>query len=241
MGPGPLRRVAQEVARVQFLAIEAEGVPDIAGARRVYGLPPALADEDVAKVVFHHQLQDRPRMPHLATHLRSVAAISLVLCRDDRMQRRDLSVTEEGERALLQELTGVFSADKGPLVVWDGQRDMFSWLSLRALVNGVSWELPAAVRLEDELGLTANPIARHELARRLGIAAIEIPDDETSWQGILDTGMTGAVERCALNAAATTRLWLLSCLTRSTITLDDHDALADQLARVSPLQETDAV
>lgn len=239
MGPGPLRRVAQEIARVQFLAIEAEGVPDIAGARQVYGIPPALPDEDVAKVVFHHHLQDRPGMPYLATHVRSVAAISLVLCRDDRLQRHDLSLAEEGERVLLQDLARIFSADKGPLVVWDGRRDLFSWLSLRALVNGVSWELPATVRLEDELGLTANPIPRHELARRLGIAAIEIPEDETSWQGILERGMTSAVERCALNAAATARLWLLSRLTRGAITLDDHDALADHLGRVFPVREPD--
>jgi hypothetical protein len=100
--------------------------------------------------------------------------------------------------------------------------------------------LPDTVQLESELGLGKNPVPRHELARRLDIAAIEIPDDETNWQDVREDGMTRAVERCARNAAATAGLWLRSCLTRGTLSVDDHEALADQLSCMVPVRTTDA-
>lgn len=227
---------------MDFLVIEAEGLPDIAGARQVYGLAPDLADKDVAKVMFHHHLHSGDAASFLPPHLRTIAAVSLVRCRDDRMERQDLSATAGGERELLGELARAFARQMGPFLVWDGGRNVSTWFAVRALVHRTTWGRSRAQRLEAEVELdpTVPVIARHHLAGRLDIRCAAIPHDESNWQAFRQAGEGRLVERCALNAVATTHLWLRHCLVRDAITADEHKALSDQLTRMTARRMTDA-
>lgn len=225
---------------MDFVVLEAEGLPDIPGGRQVYGLASGLAEKDVAKVMFHHHRQSGGGAPFLAPQLRALAAVSLVRCREDRLDRRDLSATAGGEGALLEGLARALARQQGPLLVWDGGRNVSAWLAVRTLVHRTTWGRPPVQRVETELDLAGPRIPRHDLAARLGIGSVPVPDDESSWEAYREQGEGRLAARCALNAAATARLWLDHCLARDAIAADDHGALAAQLLRVTPPPVTDA-
>ena len=225
---------------MEFLVIEAEGLPDIAGGRQMYGLAPGLPDREVAKVMFHHHLHGGGGAPFLGPHLRAIAAVSLVRCRDERLQRTDLKSAPNGEREVLGELVRISSREHGSLLAWDGERNVSTWLNLRALIHGTSWNPPVVKRVESELDLADTRIDRHHLASRLAIAAVEMPDDQTGWEHFRQTGIAGAVGRCAVNAMATAHLWLRHCLARDVVTADEYEALSDQLSRMTLPPLTDA-
>lgn len=210
--------------------LEVEALPDIAGARRVYGLAREVSDKDVAKVIFHHHgRSDAGRF--LAPHLRTIVAVSLLRFRDECLTRALWSVDEEGsEETLIGTLQRQLSAVSGDLVVWDGGRDLAGFFSIRAMVTQRALSPPRMLCLDRVLGADARPdMNRSDLAKRLGIDGEAIPTDEVNWDLFRHEGMAPLLQRCASNATATMKLWLAHGVATGNITVDDHELLLNQL------------
>ena len=214
--------------------LEVEALPDVAGARRVYGLGREVSDKDVAKVIFHHHgRSDAGRF--LAPHLRRIVAVSLLRFRDECLTRALWSVEEEGSEAtLIERLQRHLSAVPGDLVVWDGGRDLAGLFRVRAMVTQRILSPPRMLRLDRILGADArSDMNRNDLAKRLGIPGEGIPADEVNWDVFRHEGMAPLLRRCASNAAATMKLWLAHGVATGEITVDDHELLLSQLDRLT--------
>jgi predicted PolB exonuclease-like 3'-5' exonuclease len=212
--------------------LDVEALPDVAGARRVYGLGREVSDKDVAKVIFHHHgRSDAGRF--LAPHLRTIVAVSLLCVRDERLTRSVWSVEEGDEGTLIEKLHRQLSAVPGDLVVWDGGRNLPALFSVRAMVTRRAMSPRRMLDLDRMLGANARSDMQHsELAKRLGIPGEEIPTDEVNWDVFRDKGMAPLLQRCASNATATMKLWLAHGLATGEVTADDYELLWNQLDRL---------
>ena len=64
------------------LAFDIETIPDVAGIRRIHGLPADLADREVAELAFQMR-RTKTGSDFLPPHLQKVAVISCVLRNDE--------------------------------------------------------------------------------------------------------------------------------------------------------------
>lgn len=213
---------------MDFLVVEAEGLPDIAGGRRVLGLAANTADKTVAKVVFHHQLHRYGGAPFLSPHLRTLAVVCLLRCRDEELYLDTLSAADCAEPVMLGEIRQCLTRS-GEAVYWDGGRDMAAWLLGRALVGETAFSPLASLPLEAQLGLAIATADRCEIARRFGFECDQVPGDEANWDHYLEVGYAGMVSRCVRNALATARIFLRHRLVGGVITPEDHRLLGQRL------------
>lgn len=235
VGAGCFGRLAQKVA-MSFLIVEAEGIPDVDGGRRVYGLEPDLGDRAVVKVMSHYHLQHHGRSaPFFEHHLRSVAAVSLLHCRDEEVREIGLSIDHASEREMIEAVQNRISACDGTPVFWDGARDVAVWLTMRAMLHGCRLDLRHQPPVEHMLGLSVTRTRRHHLAKRFGMDAYAVPDDEQNWQVVRQQGgLASVVVRCASNARATAMLWYRYRLVNGDMTRDEYDAVAEGLEDHKP-------
>ena len=115
------------------LAFDIETVPDVAGIRRIHGLPADLPDREVAEIAFQKR---RAQLGHdfLAPHLHRVAVISCVMRGDDGIKVFSL----EGEEAdVIRRFYEGVEKFVPQLVSWNGGGFDLPVLNYRALVHGV--------------------------------------------------------------------------------------------------------
>jgi 3'-5' exonuclease len=119
------------------LAFDIETVPDCAGILRLYDLPDALPDSEVAEVAFQKR-RAQSGTDFLAPHLHKVVVISCVLREGDELKVFSIGVPERGERAAIQKFFDGVEKYVPQLVSWNGGGFDLPVLNYRALVNGVS-------------------------------------------------------------------------------------------------------
>ncbi len=122
------------------LAFDIETIPDVAGIRRLHGLPADLPDREVAEVAFQRR-RTQTGSDFLPPHLQKVAVISCVLRGDDGLKIFSL---EGEEKDLIQRFYSGIEKYVPQLVSWNGGGFDLPVLNYRALIHGVSaplfWE-----------------------------------------------------------------------------------------------------
>jgi len=126
------------------LAFDIETIPDISGLRRIYGLPEAMSDGDVAELAFHRRRQSSGT-DFLPLHLHKVAAIACALRERNSFTVWSLGDAQEGEAVLLQRFFDGVEKYTPQLVSWNGGGFDLPVLHYRSLVHGVKarryWDL----------------------------------------------------------------------------------------------------
>jgi predicted PolB exonuclease-like 3'-5' exonuclease len=116
-----------------ILAFDIETIPDVAGMRKLYGLPADLPDGEVAEVVFQMR-RVKTGSDFLPVHLQKVAVISCVLRGDDGIKVFSL----EGEEAdVIRRFYEGVEKFVPQLVSWNGGGFDLPVLNYRALMHGV--------------------------------------------------------------------------------------------------------
>jgi len=125
-----------------ILVFDIETVPDVEGARRLYGLD-GLSDQDVAKAMFHKRRQEAGT-EFLRHHLHRVVAIAVALRSGDRFAVWSLGEVDSPEREIIQRFFDGIERYTPTLVSWNGLGFDLPVLHYRALRHGVSapryWE-----------------------------------------------------------------------------------------------------
>jgi len=119
------------------LAFDIETIPDCAGIRRLYDLPEALPDAEVAEVAFQKR-RAQTGSDFLAPHLHKVVVISCVLREDEGLRVFSIGAPERGEREAIQKFFDGIGKYVPQLVSWNGGGFDLPVLNYRALVTGVS-------------------------------------------------------------------------------------------------------
>jgi len=122
------------------LAFDIETIPDVAGIRRLHGLPADLPDREVAEVAFQIR-RTKTGSDFLPPQLHRVAVISCVLRSDEGIRVFSL----EGEEAeIIQRFYEGIEKFVPQLVSWNGGGFDLPVLNYRALIHGVTapafWE-----------------------------------------------------------------------------------------------------
>ncbi|MEN8175881.1 MAG: hypothetical protein ABFS23_08970, partial [Pseudomonadota bacterium] len=190
---------------MKTLFVEAEGLPDIAGARDAFALGSELADKDVAKVLFHRELQ--PDRRFLPPQLRRLAVLVVLTLEDDSLHVTSWDLGRQDEAGILEQLHRLMDRPGTRALAWDDGRDMGAWLRIRTLVNRGRFAGTPLEDLEAALG-ARQPVSRPALCARLGIGATPLLDDAANWDTYSRDGMDPLVERCRRNVCASASLWV---------------------------------
>jgi hypothetical protein len=125
------------------LVFDIETVPDVAGVRRLQGLPEHTPDADVAELA-QHQRRQSAGSDFLQMHLHRVVAISCALRDAKGFHVWSLGEPTDGEGALIQRFFDGIDKLTPQLVSWNGSGFDLPVLALRGLIHGVTaprfWE-----------------------------------------------------------------------------------------------------
>ena len=125
------------------LAFDIETIPDVAGIRRLFGLPEDLPDREVAEVAFQRR-RTQTGSDFLPPQLQRVVVVSCVLRTDDGLKAFSLSEPESDEKTILQRFYDGLERLVPQLVSWNGGGFDLPVMNYRSLVHGVSapmfWE-----------------------------------------------------------------------------------------------------
>lgn len=126
------------------LVFDIETIPDVDGARRLWGLE-GLDDADVAKVMIAKRQQETGgQVEFLRHHLQRVCAIAAVFRHDDRLTVWSLGEEDSSEAELLRRFYDGLEKYSPTLVSWNGGGFDLPVLHYRALLNGIAapryWE-----------------------------------------------------------------------------------------------------
>ncbi|MSP97123.1 MAG: 3'-5' exonuclease [Betaproteobacteria bacterium] len=130
-----------------ILAFDIETVPDCAGIRRLYELPDALPDHEVAEVALQKRRAASATgagSDFLQPHLQRVVAIACVMRDDEKIRVWSLGTPADTERALIEKFHTGIERYTPQLVSWNGGGFDLPVLNYRALLLGVNaarfWE-----------------------------------------------------------------------------------------------------
>ena len=122
------------------LAFDIETIPDVAGIRRLHGLPADLPDREVAELAFQMR-RTKTGSDFLPPQLQKVVVISCVLRNDDGIRVFSL---EGEERDVIQRFFDGIEKFVPQLVSWNGGGFDLPVLNYRGLIHGVDasrfWE-----------------------------------------------------------------------------------------------------
>ena len=122
------------------LAFDIETIPDVAGIRRLHGLPADLPDAEVAEIAFQMR-RVKSGSDFLALHLHRVVVVSCVLRSDEGIRVFSL---EGQEKDLIQRFYDGLEKFVPQLVSWNGGGFDLPVMNYRGLMHGVSapmfWE-----------------------------------------------------------------------------------------------------
>ena len=116
------------------LAFDIETVPDVAGIRRLHGLPAELPDREVAEVAFQIR-RTKTGSDFLPPQLQRVVVISCVLRSDEGVKIFSL---EGAEKEVIQRFYDGVEKYVPQLVSWNGGGFDLPVLNYRALIHGLS-------------------------------------------------------------------------------------------------------
>ncbi|HSH30377.1 MAG TPA: 3'-5' exonuclease [Thiohalobacter sp.] len=122
---------------MNIVVFDIETVPDLDGGRRLHGLN-GLADEDVAKALFHLRTQETGGSGFLRLHLQRIVAISAVRRSDELLEVASLGTPDSPESELIRAFFDCIERDTPTLVSWNGSGFDLPVLHYRALLHGVS-------------------------------------------------------------------------------------------------------
>jgi len=122
------------------LAFDIETVPDVAGIRRLHGLPEDLADREVAEIAFQRR-RTQTGSDFLPPQLQKVVVVSCVLRSDEGMKVFSL---EGDEKDVIQRFYLGLEKYVPQLVSWNGGGFDLPVLNYRGLIHGIDasrfWE-----------------------------------------------------------------------------------------------------
>jgi len=119
-----------------ILAFDIETVPDVAGLRRLHGLPADLPDREVAEIAFQ-QRRTQTGSDFLAPPLHRVVVISCVLRSDEGLQVFSIGEPERSEPEAIQKFFDGIEKLTPQLVSWNGGGFDLPVLNYRALISGL--------------------------------------------------------------------------------------------------------
>jgi len=122
---------------VNVFVFDIETVPDVASARRLWGLD-GLDDDGVAAVLFSKRQQETGGSDFLRHHLHRVVAISAVFREGERFNVWSLGDEEAGEAELVRRFFEGIERYTPTLVSWNGGGFDLPVLHYRALLHGIS-------------------------------------------------------------------------------------------------------
>ena len=123
---------------MNVFVFDIETVPDVDGARRLWGLHD-LDDHEVANIMFSKRLQDTGGgTDFLRHHLHRIVAIAAVLRVDERLTVWSLGEQESPEAELVQRFFEGIERYSPTIVSWNGGGFDLPVLHYRALLHGVS-------------------------------------------------------------------------------------------------------
>ena len=126
------------------LVFDIETIPDVAGLRRLNGLPPELSDDEVAELAFQ-QRRAKVGSDFLPLHLQRVVTISCVLRTTEGLRVWSLSEPDLDEGAIIQRFFDGIQKFTPQIVSWNGGGFDLPVLHYRAMLHGVSapryWDL----------------------------------------------------------------------------------------------------
>lgn len=126
-----------------ILAFDIETIPDVAGIRRLHGLPADLPDAEVAEVAFQIR-RTKTGSDFLPSQLQRVVVISGVLRNDEGIQVFTIGEPERTEPEILQKFFDGVEKLVPQLVSWNGGGFDLPVLNYRSLIHKVTaptfWE-----------------------------------------------------------------------------------------------------
>ncbi len=117
------------------LVFDIETIPDVAGLRRLHGLPADMSDAEVAELAFQ-QRRAQNNSDFLPHYLQRVATISCVLRSGDALKVWSLSEPEQDEGEIIQRFFDGVEKFTPQLVSWNGGGFDLPVLHYRGLVHG---------------------------------------------------------------------------------------------------------
>jgi len=226
------------------LAFDIETVPDVAGIRRLHGLPADLSDREVAEVAFQ-QRRTQSGSDFLPPLLQRVVVISCVLRSDEGLQVFSIGEPERDERESIQKFFDGIEKLTPQLASWNGGGFDLPVLSYRGLLCGVRaprfWD-----QGEDDRDFRYNNYVSRYHARHLDLMDVlamyqprnSAPLDEVAqlagfpgkigiggaavWPTYLAGGMARIRDYCECDAANTYLLFLRFQLLRGVLGQAQH-------------------
>jgi len=228
-----------------ILAFDIETVPDVAGLRRIHGLPGTMSDADVAQLAFHRRRQSTGS-DFLPLHLHRVVAIACALRERNSFTVWCLGDPHEAEGALLKRFFDGIERYTPQLVSWNGAGFDLPVLHYRCLIHGVTarryWELGDADRefrwnnyisryhtrhldLMDLLSLYQGRASAplDEIARLLGFPGKLGMDGSMVWDAFQRGEIMAIRNYCETDAANTYLVFLRFQLMRGLLDSDQYE------------------
>jgi 3'-5' exonuclease len=242
-----------------ILAFDIETVPDVAGLRRILGLPGDMSDADVAELAFQRRRQATGN-DFLPLYVQRVVAISCALRERNLFTVWSLGDAQESEAGLLRRFFDGIERYTPQLVSWNGGGFDLPVLHYRALLHGVSarryWDLGEDDRdfrynnyigryqlrhldLMDVLSKyqprAAAPL--DEMAQLLGFPGKLGMDGSKVWDAFQRGELAAIRSYCETDVANTYLVFLRFQLLRGVLSAEDYerelDLVRDTLARCS--------
>jgi len=119
------------------LVFDIETIPDVAGLRRVHGLPAELGDGDVLDWALQ-QRRAATGNDFLPPHFQRVVAIACALREDAGLRIASVGAAEDPEPELVRRFFDLIDRHTPQLVSWNGSGFDLPVLNHRALIHGVA-------------------------------------------------------------------------------------------------------
>ncbi|MEJ2309535.1 MAG: hypothetical protein P8Z31_08810 [Gammaproteobacteria bacterium] len=214
------------------LFLNFEALPDIEGARSLYGLPATLSDKDTGKVLFHHHVQEQGRDARFLSPWQSrLAMVSMLSMHDEEVKLTSYQMETEDERLLLETVSR-YLAEHDMTFCWDEGRGINPLLHVRSMILGVRLPDRHVRTVERRMRIQPGSVSLATIARRFGIRAEAMPGDEPTWQQVLAGGEASLAGRCKANLVASAQLGLKHLYTTGEIDADLHDSLQSSCERL---------
>ncbi len=222
-----------------ILAFDIETVPDVAGIRRLHGLPADLPDRDVAEIAFQRR-RAQTGSDFLPPQLQRVVVISCIMRGDDGIRVFSL---DGSETEMIQRFYDGIEKYVPQLVSWNGGGFDLPVLNYRGLILGVSapmfWETGEENRdfrynnyvsryhsrhtdLMDVLGMyqPRNNAPLDDVAQLAGLPGKIGVGGAKVWETYLAGDVAGIRDYCEADTANTYLLYLRYQLLRGVFTKD---------------------
>jgi 3'-5' exonuclease len=231
------------------LAFDIETVPDISGLRRLYTLPPDMADHDVAEAAFLRRRQ-AVGSDFLPLHLHRVITVACALRDRNQFIVWSLGDAQGSEADLLQRFFDGLDRYTPQLVSWNGGGFDLPVLHYRSLIHGVRarryWDLGEDDRdfrynnyisryhmrhldLMDVLSLYQSRASAplDEVARLLGFPGKLGMDGSQVWSAYQRGEIANIRAYCETDAANTYLVFLRFQLMRGVLTPEQYELELD--------------